>query len=177
MTSPNVYTEASDPGVAGTREATIRMGVLRYDIGDYGNVFLPVGPNRSNDGTSYQYFTMGVQRTGVSGFNLNMIAPSGVAGLWVAAPGSYIDQTSGLNGWLDATTSYAGSGRPGSNTGAGGNGSDGCGSGSLVSANVALSGTYTITLGNVSLSTATNNVALIRIALASGQTISTLAVS
>ena len=177
MTSPNVYTEASDPGVAGTREATIRMGVLRYDISDYGNVFLPVGPNRLNDGTSYQYFTMGFQRTGISGFNLNMIAPSGVAGLWVAAPGSYIDQTSGLNGWLDATTSYAGSGRPGSNTGAGGNGSDGCGSGSLVSANVALSGTYTITLGNVSLSTATNNVALIRIALASGQTISTLAVS
>lgn len=177
MTSPNVYTEASDPGVAGTREATIRMGVLRYDISDYGNVFLPVGPNRSNDGTSYQYFTMGFQRTGISGFNLNMIAPSGVAGLWVAAPGSYIDQTSGLNGWLDATTSYAGSGRPGSNTSAGGNGSNGCGSGSLISANVALSGTYTITLGNVSLSTATNNVALIRIALASGQTISTLAVS
>lgn len=177
MTSPNVYTESADPGVAGTREATIRMGVLRHDVSDYGNLFLPVGPNRSSDGASYQYFTMGLQRTGVSGFNLNLVAPTGVAGLWVAAPGSYIDQTSGLNGWLDATTSYAGSGRPGSNTGAGGNGSNGCGSGSLVAANVALSGTYTITLGNVSLSTATNNVALVRIALASGQTVTTLAVS
>ena len=177
MTSPNVYTEASDPGVAGTREATIRMGVLRYDTSDYGNVFLPVGPNRSSDGTSFQYFTMGLQRTGVSGFNLHLVAPSGVAGVWVAAPGTFIDQTSGLNGWLDATTSYAGSGRPGSNTGAGGNGSNGCGTGALVAANVALSGTFAVTLGNVSLSSATNNVALVRIALASGQTVSTLAVS
>jgi hypothetical protein len=120
---------------------------------------------------------MGLQRSGVSGFNLHLVAPSGVAGVWVAAPGTFIDQTSGLNGWLDATTSYAGSGRPGSNTGAGGNGSNGCGTGALVAANVALSGTFAVTLGNVSLSSATNNVALVRIALASGQTVSTLAVS
>ena len=177
MTAPNVYTEASDPGVAGTREATIRIGVLRWTANNYSTGYLPVGPDRSGDGTSYQYFTMGLQRSGVSGFNLHLIAPAGIAGLWVAAPGSFIDQTSGLNGWLDATTSYAGSGRPGSNTGAGGNGSNGCGSGSLVAANVALNGTFTMTLGNVSLSTATNNVALVRIALASGQTVSTLAVS
>lgn len=177
MTSPNVYTESADPGVAGTREATIRIGVLKWSANNYSTGYLPVGPDRSADGTSFQYFTMGFQRTGVSGFNLNMVAPAGVAGLWVAAPGSYIDQTSGLNGWLDATTSYAGSGRPGTNTAAGGNGSNGCGSGSLIAANVALNGTYTITLGNVSMSTSTNNVALIRIALASGQTVSTLAVS
>ena len=177
MTTPNVYTEASDPGVAGTREATIRIGVLRWTANNYSTGYLPVGPNRSGDGTSYQYFTMGLQRSGVSGFNLHLIAPAGIAGLWVAAPGSFIDQTSGLNGWLDATTSYAGSGRPGSNTGVGGNGSNGCGSGSLIAANVALNGTFAMTLGNVSLSTATNNVALVRIALASGQTVSTLAVS
>jgi hypothetical protein len=47
----------------------------------------------------------------------------------------------------------------------------------LIAANVALSGTFTMTLGTVSMSSATNNVALIRIALASGQTVSTLAVS
>jgi hypothetical protein len=177
MTAPNVYTETADPGVAGTKEATIRLGVLKFSANNYSTGYLPVGPDRSGDGTSYQYFTMGLQRSGVSGFNLHLIAPSGIAGLWVAAPGTYIDQTSGLDGWLDATTSYAGSGRPGSNTGAGGNGSNGCGTGSLISANVALNSTYAMTLGNVSLSTATNNVALVRIALASGQTISTLAVS
>jgi len=177
MTAPNVYTEASDPGVSGTKEATIRVGVLRWTANNYSTGYLPVGPDRSSDGGSYQYFTMGFQRTGVSNFNLNIVAPAGVAGVWVAAPGTTIDSTSGLNGWLIATTSYAGSGIPGSNTGAGGNGSDGCGSGSLIAANVALSGTFTMTLGTVSMSSATNNVALIRIALASGQTVSTLAVS
>lgn len=177
MTSPNVYTEASDPGVAGTKEATIRLGVLKFSANNYSTGYLPVGPNRSADGTSYQYFTMGFQRTGVSNFNLNIVAPAGVAGVWIAAPGTTIDSTSGLNGWLIATTSYAGSGIPGSNTGPGGNGSDGCGSGALIAANVALSGTFTMTLGTISMSSATNNVALIRIALASGQTVSTLAVS
>jgi len=177
MTTPNVYTEASDPGVAGTKEATIRLGVLKFSANNYSTGYLPVGPNRSSDGTSYQYFTMGFQRTGVSNFNVNIVAPAGIAGLWVAAPGTTIDSTSGLNGWLTATTSYAGSGVPGSNTGAGGNGSDGCGSGALIAANVALNAAYTMTLGTVSMSSATNNVALIRIALASGQTVSTLAVS
>jgi hypothetical protein len=177
MTAPNVYTEASDPGVAGTKEATIRLGVLKFSANNYSTGYLPVGPNRSSDGTSYQYFTMGFQRTGVSNFNLNIVAPAGIAGLWVAAPGTTIDSTSGLNGWLTATTSYAGSGVPGSNTGAGGNGSDGCGSGALIAANVALNAAYTMTLGTVSMSSATNNVALIRIALASGQTVTTLAVS
>ena len=177
MTAPNVYTEASDPGVAGTKEATIRLGVLRWTANNYSTGYLPVGPNRSSDGGSYQYFTMGFQRTGVSNFNLNIVAPAGVAGVWIAAPGTTIDSTSGLNGWLVATTSYAGSGVPGSNTGAGGNGSDGCGSGALIAANVALNGTFTMTLGTISMSSATNNVALIRIALASGQTVSTLAVS
>ena len=120
---------------------------------------------------------MAFNRTGISGFNLNLIAPAGIAGLWVAAPGTTIDSTSTLNGWLTATTSYAGAGVPGANTGAGGNGSNGCGVGSLIAANVALNGTYAVTLGTVSLSSATNNMALIRIALASGQTVTTLAVS
>jgi len=177
MSTANTYNETSDPGVAGTKEATIRIGVLKWSANNYSTGYLPVGPNRSSDGTSYQYFTMGFQRTGVSNFNLNIVAPAGVAGVWIAAPGTTIDSTSGLNGWLTASTSYAGSGVPGSNTGAGGNGSDGCGSGSLISANVALSGTFTMTLGTISMSSATNNVALIRIALASGQYVSTLAVS
>ena len=177
MSSSNVYNETSDPGVAGTKEATIRLGVLKFSANNYSTGYLPVGPNRSGDGSSYQYFTMAFNRTGVSNFNINIVAPTGVAGLWVAAPGTTIDSTSTLNGWLTATTSYAGSGVPGANTGAGGNGSNGCGSGALIAANVALNGTFAMTLGTVSLSSATNNVALVRIALASGQTVSTLAVS
>ena len=44
-------------------------------------------------------------------------------------PGTGVDSASGPNGWLDTgTTQYAGAGLPGSNTGGGGNGSDGCAS-------------------------------------------------
>jgi hypothetical protein len=179
MTAPNVYTEASDPGVAGTKEATIRLGVLRWTANNYSTGYLPVGPNRSGDGGSYQYFTFGFQRTVTAQFNLHVVAPSGVANVFIAAPGTTLDSTSGLNGWLRCDTTYAGSGKPGVNTGAGGNGSDGVAftSGDRITANTALNGTFRFTLGTENLTNATNNVCLVRIALASGQTITTLAVS
>ena len=179
MAVGNVYTESSDPGVQGTREATIRMGVLRFDTSDYSNTFLPVGPNRSGDGAGYQYFTFGFQRTATAQFNLHLVAPSGVANVWIAAPGTTLDSTSGANGWLHCGTTYAGSGKPGVNTGAGGNGSDGVAvtTGDRIQANTALSGTFRMTLGTENLTNATNNVCLVRIALVSGQTVTTLAVS
>jgi hypothetical protein len=37
-----------------------------------------------------------------------------------------LTDSSGLNGWIDCTAQYAGVGVPGSNTGSGGNGSNGC---------------------------------------------------
>ena len=39
---------------------------------------------------------------------------------------------SGINGWMDALSTTGGSGRPGSNTGSGGNGSDGCATGTVI---------------------------------------------
>ena len=36
--SNSVYTEASDPGVAGTKEASIRIGVLKHDVTDYSSI-------------------------------------------------------------------------------------------------------------------------------------------
>jgi len=50
------YSESSDPGVAGTQEATIRLGVLEHNSEDYSTGFLPIGPDRSAD-TGTQYFT------------------------------------------------------------------------------------------------------------------------
>ena len=84
-----------------------------------------------------------------------------------------------MNGWLDTSQAYAGSGVPGSNTGAGGNGSDGCASNnsSRIISNSSLNGTYTMTLGEENMSNATGNVVLVRIALNSGQSISTLEVN
>jgi hypothetical protein len=173
----NIYSESSDPGVAGTKEATLRLGTIKHDLTDYSTVFLPPGPNRSSD-TGGQYFTFAFRRFVVANFDINITAPSGVVGAWIAAPGTTIDSTSGLNGWLDCSTTYAGAGVPGSNTGAGGNGSDGCASntGDRIQANVALSGGYTMTLGTENMTNATNQVVLVRIALASGQTITALSV-
>jgi hypothetical protein len=170
------YSEASDPGVEGTKEATIRLGVLKYDVTDYSSGYLPVGPDRSGD-TGTQYFTFAFRRSTMSNFDIN-ITSSGIAGLWIAAPGTSIDSASSLNGWLDASTTYAGSGVPGSNTGNGGNGSNGCAftSGDRIAASTSLSGGYTMTLGSENGSNATGNVVLVRIALTSGQSVTALSV-
>ena len=47
-----------------------------------------------------------------------------VSGFFIAAPGTSIDSASTLNGWVDAGTTYGGSGTPGADTGNGGNGSN-----------------------------------------------------
>lgn len=171
----SVYSESSDPGVSGTKEATIRLGVLKHDVTDYSSGYLPVGPDRSGD-TGTQYFTFAFRRQVVANFDINITSSTGVAGVWIAAPGTQTDTTSGLNGWLRADTPYAGSGVPGS--GAGGNGSDGCAanSGDRILPSTALSGGYTMTLGSENMSNATGNVVLVRIGLTSGQSITNLSV-
>ena len=170
------YSESSDPGVEGTREATIRLGVLKHDTTDYSTGYLPVGPDRSSD-TGTQYFTFAFRRSNMANFDIN-ITSSGISGLWIAAPGTAIDSASGLNGWLRADTTYGGSGVPGSDTGNGGNGSDGCAftSGDRIAASTSLSGGYTMTLGSENGSNATGNVVLVRIALTSGQSVTALSV-
>ena len=151
------------------------MGVLKYDVTNYSSGYLPVGPNRSGD-TGTQYFTFAFRRKVVANFDINITSSSGISGLWIAAPGTNIDSTSGLNGWLKADTAYAGSGVPGS--GSGGNGSDGCAynNGDRILSSTSLSGGYTMTLGSENLSNATGNVLLIRIALTSGQSITSLSI-
>jgi len=173
----SLYSESADPGVAGTKEATVRLGILKHDVTNYSSGFLPAGPNRSGD-TGTQYFTFAFRRTAVSNFNIN-ITSSGIAGLFIAAPGTTIDDTSTSNGWLDCSTQYAGAGVPGADTGNGGNGSNGCAStgSDIVASNTSLSGSFTMTLGTESLTNATNNVALVRIALSSGQSITSLSIT
>ena len=174
----NVYTESSDPGIVGTQESTVRLGDIEHNINDYSNGYLPVGPNRSGD-TGQQYFTFAFRRTVVANFNINITSPSGVAGVWIAAPGTTIGNTSTINGWLDCGVQYAGAGVPGANTSSGGNGSNGCAStgSDRILPNNSLSGNYTMTLGTENLTNATGNVALVRIALDSGQSVTSLSVS
>ena len=75
---------------------------------------------------------------------------------------------------MRADTQYNGSGIPGS--GAGGNGSDGCAvTGSdRIQASTSLNGSFEMTLGSENLSNATGNVALVRISLTSGQSVTCL---
>ena len=169
------YTESLTSATVGVKEAIVRLGVIKFDQTNFSSGYLPAGPDRSS-APSTQYFTFAFRRTPLANFSINIVSSS-IAGLWIAAPGSSIDNTSGLNGWLRADTQYNGSGVPGS--GAGGNGSDGCAvTGSdRIQASTSLNGSFEMTLGSENLSNATGNVALVRIALTSGQSVTSLSVS
>ena len=177
--STNFYTNNLFTGavaVQGTKEATIQFGTLKYFTTDLSTGHLPVGPNRSAD-TGTQYFTFAFRRQVVANFDID-INSTGIAGMWIAAPGTAIDSASGLNGWLECTSQYAGAGVPGSDTGNGGNGSNGC---ALTGADVVPTGSsinssYTMTLGSENMSNATDNVVLVRIALTIGRQITSLSI-
>ena len=169
------YTSAGATSVSGTKEASVIYGTLKYDVTDH-STSLPAGPNRSGD-TGTQYFTFAFRRKVVANFDLN-ISSTGVAGVWFAAPGTAIDAASGLSGWIEGTSQYAGAGIPGSDTGNGGNGGNGGAStgADVIPTGSSLSGGYTMTLGSENMSNATGSVVLIRIALTSGQSITSLSV-
>jgi hypothetical protein len=174
----STYSESSDPGVSGTKEATVRLGVIKHDVTDYSSGFLPAGPDRSGD-TGTQYFTFAFRRATVARFTVTITSSSGISGFWYAAPGTTLDDASGINGWVEGTTQYAGVGLPGTDTLNGGNGSSG---GAFTGADVIPTGsaisnqTYEMTLGTANLSNAQDNVCLVRIALASGESVSALSI-
>jgi len=156
-----------------TYDATVVADILKHDETDYSSGYLPVGPDLSTGRSGTQYFTFRIVRTSVSKFDIKWTGT--IAGLWVALPGSTIDSTSGLNGWLDMSIAYAGAGVPGSNTGAGGNGSDGCALGGTAPLNTNQTNkAVTVTFGTVSSSSTATNEIYIRIALDAGQSVTAL---
>jgi len=163
----------SQTGPLQTYDSTVVANILKHDQTNYATGYLPVGPNLSAGRTGTQYFTFKIIRTSVSKFDIKWSGT--IAGLWVALPGSTIDATSGLNGWLDVSIAYAGAGIPGSNIGAGGNGSDGCSLGGVAPLNaVQINKSVTATFGAVSSSSTATNEIYIRIALTSGQSVTAL---
>jgi hypothetical protein len=163
----------SQTGTLETYDSTVVADVLSHDETDYSTGYLPVGPDLSASRSGTQYFTFKFVRTSVSKFDIKFSGT--VAGLWVAVPGSTIDAASNQNGWVDMTVSYAGSGVPGANTGAGGNGSDGCALGGVVPTGSSQSNqAFTATFGTVSSSSTATNEIYVRIALTSGQTMTVL---
>lgn len=181
----NYYTSNAWSGnvtVAGTQEAIVRptstsAGTIQHDITDYSTGYLPAGPDRSSD-TGAQYYTFAFRRSNMANFTVTMTGT--VSGFFIAAPGTDIDDASGLNGWLDASIAYAGSGVPGSDTGNGGNGSNGC---AFTSGDRIVDGTsysnqaFTLTLGSENGSNATGNNILVRIKLESGDSVTALSIA
>ena len=195
--SINYYTSNAWSGaqtIANTPEAVVRYGVLQRYAVDLSTGYLPVGPNLSIGGnrTSTQYFTFAFARPSLANFDIRLTTTTGVAGVWIAAPGTTIDSggflsptpgfpgpTSTINGWLETYTQYTGSGVPGADLGAGGNGSNGCAvtGADVIPLNTAIANVgYTMTLGGQNAANSTGTNILIRIALASGQSITALSI-
>lgn len=163
--------------IAGTSEAVVRWNTLQHFDTDLSSGYLPVGPDLATGRSGTQYFTFAFRRTTMANFTVRLTGT--VSGLFVAAPGTNIDSTSGTSGWLSAGLTYAGAGTPGSNTGAGGNGSDGC---AFTSGDRILDGTsysndtFTMTLGDQNGTDATGNNILVRIKLEDGDSLTALSI-
>ena len=178
--STNYYTGSVWSGVqtiAGTQEAVTRFGTLSHFTTDLSSGYLPAGPDLNTGRSGAQYFTFAFRRTAMANFTVRLTGK--VSGFFVAAPGTSIDSASTLNGWVDAGNTYGGSGTPGADTGAGGNGSNGCAftSGDRIIDNTTYSNdTFTLTLGDQNGTGAFGNQILIRIKLESGDSLTALSI-
>lgn len=164
--------------VSGTLEAINRFNTVQHFDTNLSSDYLPAGPDLNTGRSGAQFFTFAFRRTTMSNFTVTLTGT--VSGFFIAAPGTSIDSASGLNGWLDASSTYAGSGTPGSDTGNGGNGSDGCAftSGDRIIDGTAYSGdTFTLTLGDQNATDATGNNILVRIKLEDGDSFTGLSIA
>jgi hypothetical protein len=156
-----------------TYDATVVGAVLKHDQTNYSTGYWPTGPDLSSGRSGAQYYTFKFVRSAVSKFDIKYTGT--IAGLWVALPGSTIDGTSTLNGWLNMGIAYAGSGVPGADTG--GNGSNGCSLGGLaVFGSAQTNKSVTCTFGTVSSSSTATSEIYVRIKLTSGQTVTALTI-
>ena len=186
----NVWTGVQT--IAGTQEAVDRYGVVKHYVTDLSTGYLPVGPDLATGRSGLQYFTFAFRRATMANFDIRLTSTTGIAGMWIAAPGTTIDTggfssptpgypgpTSSLNGWLSCSLQYNGSGVPGATTASGGNGSNGVAltGADVVPLNSAIANVgYTMTLGSQNASNSTGNNMLVRIALNTNQTITALSI-
>jgi len=179
--SINNYTANAWTGsqtIAGTPEAVTRWGEIKHFTTDLsGSAYLPTGPDLNTGRSGAQYFTFAFRRTTMANFTVRLSGK--VSGFFVAAPGTSIDSASTLNGWVDAGTTYGGSGTPGADTGNGGNGSNGVAFTSgdrIIDGTTYSNSTFTLTLGDQNASNSTGNNILVRIKLESGDELTALSI-
>jgi len=172
----NAFTGAAT--VAGTSEAIVRFGTLKHFVTNLSSGYLPVGPNLATSRTGNQYITFAFRRATVANFDIAINSSTGIKGVFIGAPGTAIDDASGLNGWVNGSIQYGGAGVPGSDTNNGGNGSNGCAltGADIIPVNTGINASYTMTLGSENSSNATGNNLLVRIALGANQTLTSVSV-
>ena len=161
--------------IAGTDEAVVRYGNLQHYDTNLSSGYLPVGPDLNTGRSGSQYFRFAFKRTTMSNFTVRLTGK--VSGFFIAAPNTAIDDSSSVNGWLDASATYAGAGTPGADTGNGGNGSDGCAFTSgdrIIDGTTYSNDTFTLTLGDQNASASYNNQILINVKLDDGDHLSLL---
>ena len=151
-----------------TWDAAVVAGVLSCNQTNYSTGYLPVGPNLSTQ-ASAQYVTFSFNRTALSQFKI--VVTGTYAGVWISLPGisdnSEISPNALGSAWWDAFKAYNGAGVPGG----AGDTLAGCSSGTVMNG---ASGTYQITFGTASSTSATSNTILVRIRLNAGQSITAL---
>ena len=179
--SVNNYTANAWSGaetIAGTSEAVMRFDTLQHYDTDLSSGYLPAGPDLATGRSGAQYFTFAFRRTTMSNFDITLTGT--VSGVFIAAPGTNIDDASTLNGWVDASITYGGAGTPGGDTSNGGNGSNGCAftSGDRIVDGTSYSNdTFTMTLGDQNATNSTGNNILVRIKLEDGDSLTALSVA
>ncbi len=179
--SVNNYTANAWTGsqtIAGTPEAVTRWGSIKhFDTDLSSSAYLPTGPDLNTGRSGSQYFTFVFRRATMANFTVRLSGK--VSGFFIAAPGTSIDSASTLNGWVDAGTTYGGSGTPGADTGNGGNGSNGVAFTSgdrIIDGTTYSNDTFTLTLGDQNASNSTGNNILVRIKLESGDSLTALSI-
>ena len=171
----NVFTGAQT--VAGTSEAIVRYDTLKHFTTNLSSGYLPAGPNLNTGRSGAQHFVFAFKRTTVSRFGITLTGK--VSGLFVALPGTTIDTASSLNGWVDSSIQYAGSGVPGANSGNGGNGSNGIaetGSDRIIDGTSYSNQTFTMSLGTISSTNSHQNQILVSIVLNSDDSLTALSI-
>ena len=146
-------------------EAAVVAGVLAHNRTNYAQGHLPVGPDLSIGRDGAQYATFAFRRAARSAFKINVTGA--YAGCWVKLPGVSDLQPNAPGGWWDGFKPYDGAGVPGE----AGDPLAGCALGSVMTG---ASGSFNITFGTQSSTNATDNLILVRIKLAAGQSIPAL---
>lgn len=162
----------SSNALKANHEASVVGGILKQDKTNYTTGYLPVGPDYSTKDNT-QYVTFRFNKAGLSTFRI--VVTGTYSDMLIGLPGYSNDAVQSPNAlggeWWTAKALYNGSGVPGR----AGDTSAGCANGTVAAG----TGTQTVVidLGSANTTFSTGNTVLIRFKLATGQSITSLAVN